>query len=142
MLTPYASPPDPRSGLTRAQDGLFLLQSRPDIVHGYRRAVLTPNVVEFGRLCVAQGIDPGAGDATQVCARLARALGGVTVVQKGAVDYISDGERTLACDVPGGLKRSGGQGDTLTGALVTFLAWARAYRERLWEYGLLGVCLG
>ena len=118
----------------RTQDGLFLLQSRLGIVHGYRHAVLTPNVVEFARLCEAQGIDPAAGDAREVCARLARAFGGVTIVQKGQVDYISNGESTVVCDVIGGLKRSGGQGDTLTGALVTFLAWGRAYRDRLWEY--------
>lgn len=31
-------------------DGLFLIQTDPSIVKGYRRAVLTPNVVEFGRL--------------------------------------------------------------------------------------------
>jgi len=32
------------------------------------------------------------------------------------------------------LKRSGGQGDTLTGSLVTFLAWKRAYQEKLWDH--------
>jgi len=34
-------------------DGLFLIQSDPSVVKGYRRAVLTPNVVEFGRLVEA-----------------------------------------------------------------------------------------
>lgn len=32
-------------------DGLYLLQDHPEIVKGYERAVLTPNVVEFQRLC-------------------------------------------------------------------------------------------
>lgn len=32
-------------------DGLWLLQQEPDVVKGYKRCVLTPNVVEFGRLC-------------------------------------------------------------------------------------------
>lgn len=31
-------------------DGLFLVQNDPSVVKGYARAVLTPNVVEFGRL--------------------------------------------------------------------------------------------
>lgn len=34
-------------------DGLFLIQSDPSVVKGYKRAVLTPNVVEFGRLVEA-----------------------------------------------------------------------------------------
>ena len=32
-------------------DGLWLLQNEPELIKGYRKAVLTPNVVEFGRLC-------------------------------------------------------------------------------------------
>lgn len=31
-------------------DGLFLVQNDPSVIEGYERAVLTPNVVEFGRL--------------------------------------------------------------------------------------------
>jgi hypothetical protein len=34
-------------------DGLWLVQNAPNTVQGYKRAVLTPNVVEFGRLCRA-----------------------------------------------------------------------------------------
>lgn len=100
---------------------------------GYQEAILTPNVMEFARLCQALNVDPEAGEKKEVCGKLATALGGVTVIQKGPHDYISNGKYTLTCDVPGGLKRSGGQGDTLTGSLATFLAWRRAYRDRLWE---------
>lgn len=32
-------------------DGLFLVGNDPSVIKGYRRAVLTPNVVEFARLC-------------------------------------------------------------------------------------------
>lgn len=32
-------------------DGLFLVQQHPETVQGYKKAVLTPNVVEFKRLC-------------------------------------------------------------------------------------------
>lgn len=31
-------------------DGLFLVQTDPSVVKGYKRVILTPNVVEFGRL--------------------------------------------------------------------------------------------
>lgn len=34
-------------------DGLWLVQSDPEVVKGYKKAVLTPNVVEFERLCDA-----------------------------------------------------------------------------------------
>ena len=37
---------------------------------------------------------------------------------------------TLVCDVQGGLKRCGGQGDLLGGTLGTFLAWAKRFEER------------
>ncbi|KAF3919737.1 hypothetical protein ABW20_dc0107491 [Dactylellina cionopaga] len=79
------------------------------------------------------GIVVDAVNPSTACERLAKALGGVTVIQKGKQDYISNGEKTAACDVEGGLKRSGGQGDTLTGCLGTFLAWKKGYMDRLWE---------
>lgn len=34
-------------------DGLFLVCNEPNVVKGYKKCVLTPNVVEFGRLCDA-----------------------------------------------------------------------------------------
>lgn len=113
-------------------DGLWLAQTRPELVRGYRLCMLTPNVTEFARLAASMKIDL-SGDQTELCARLARAFGGVTVVQKGAKDYISSGERTMVSDIEGGFKRSGGQGDTLTGSLATFLAWRKAYLDRIWE---------
>ncbi|KAG7292701.1 hypothetical protein NEMBOFW57_002739 [Staphylotrichum longicolle] len=122
-------------------DALQIVQRDPDLVRGYGLAVLTPNVVEFGRLTAALGVDEEvqkakerAGETAKVEA-LARALGGVTVVQKGAVDQISDGKVTFAVDLEGGRKRSGGQGDTLTGSIATFLGWRKAYLDGLWEHG-------
>jgi len=120
-------------------DALALVSGDPDLVRGYELAVLTPNVVEFGRLTAALGIDDevaqakeGRGESAKVEA-LARALGGVTVVQKGAKDLISNGKTTLTVDLKGGLKRSGGQGDTLTGSIATFLGWRKAYHDKIWE---------
>lgn len=116
-------------------DGLYLAQTRPELVQDYPLCILTPNVVEFGRLAKSKNIDPAAeADQTQVCAKLAKAFGGVTIIQKGPKDYISDGQQTLVSDMEGGLKRSGGQGDTLTGSLATFLAWRQAYLDKIWDH--------
>ncbi|KAL8905454.1 MAG: hypothetical protein Q9207_002647, partial [Kuettlingeria erythrocarpa] len=38
-------------------DALWLIQSRPELVKGYKECVLTPNVVEFGRLADSVGLD-------------------------------------------------------------------------------------
>ncbi|KAK1827193.1 H-hydrate dehydratase [Podospora conica] len=119
-------------------DALLLVAREPELVRGYKLAVLTPNVVEFGRLTKALGVgDAVAGkeDGGERVKALAWALDGVLVLQKGRVDRLSDGQRTWTVDVEGGLKRSGGQGDTLTGSIGTFLAWRRAYLEGLWEEG-------
>ncbi|KAI1394178.1 Ribokinase-like protein [Hypoxylon trugodes] len=121
-------------------DALAIVIKTPELVMGWREVVLTPNVVEFGRLW--KGIKPsssspeansGADSPNQVEA-LSKALGGVTIVQKGGTDLISNGGTTLKVDLRGGLKRSGGQGDTLTGSIATFLAWRKAYLDRIWEH--------
>jgi ATP-dependent NAD(P)H-hydrate dehydratase len=127
-----------------------LITEKPDLVKGYKECILTPNVVEFGRLAKALGIkvpsqtdvekenkseDEKTSQASEACEKLARALGGVTIIQKGAKDVISNGVTSIIADIPGGLKRSGGQGDTLTGSLGTFMAWRAAYHEGLWDTG-------
>ena len=115
-------------------DGLYLAQTRPELVDGYKECILTPNVVEFGRLAKSKGIDTNNEDSSTLCAKLAKSFGGVTIIQKGSVDYISNGEQTLISDGEGGLKRSGGQGDTLTGSLATLLAYRKAYLDRIWDH--------
>lgn len=120
-------------------DALALVIKAPELVHGWREVVLTPNVVEFGRLW--KGVknggneDPGSGaDSPDQVEALSKALGGVTIVQKGGKDFISNGETTLTVDLRGGYKRSGGQGDTLTGSIATMLAWRKAYLDKLWDH--------
>ena len=116
-------------------DALWLIQSQPDLIHGYKECVLTPNVVEFGRLAKAVGIGedemPDTGEAG--CKKLAAALGGVLILRKGPVDWISDGSISTKCEQEGGRKRSGGQGDTLTGSIGTLLAYRSLYLEGLWD---------
>lgn len=126
---------DPPVPLVLDADALWLVQSDPEIVSGYKECILTPNVVEFGRLAKSVGLDQSSGDTSKQCQELAAKLGGVCIIQKGPVDYISQGRDTTESDFKGGLKRSGGQGDTLTGSLGTFLAWRQVYHEGLWDVG-------
>ena len=132
-------------------DGLYMIGEDISIIKGYRRAVLTPNVVEFKRLSEQIGIDPKIPD-DQRAALVSKSLGGVTVLQKGAKDIISSDttgdeadlkesrmegadvgaemiQETVEVDVEGGLKRSGGQGDVLSGCVGTFMAWGRCYED-------------
>ena len=129
-------------------DALLIIQQEPNLVKGWDEVILTPNVVEFARLWDSNfppRLHPDGGgegrnyviaekDLEQVVT-LANRLWGPTVVRKGTKDYISNGtpEGTVVVDLEGGLKRSGGQGDTLTGAIATFLGWRRAYLDGLWE---------
>ncbi|KAJ5105574.1 YjeF C-terminal domain carbohydrate kinase-like protein [Penicillium alfredii] len=129
-------------------DGLLIVTEDPGLVKGYRDCILTPNVVEFGRLAKGLGLKIASqsaiaksqdGDRTsresEACEQLSKALGGVTIIQKGPHDVISNGVTSIISDIRGGLKRSGGQGDTLTGSLGTLLAWRAAYLNRMWDSG-------
>ena len=126
---------DPPVPLVMDADCLFLIQQEPDLVKGYKDCILTPNVMEFARLAKAMNVDVEVKESEKVCQKLANAMGGVCIIQKGKNDYISNGEETTVSDFKGGLKRSGGQGDTLTGSLGTFLAWRQIYHEGLWDVG-------
>ncbi|KAJ7224153.1 Ribokinase-like protein [Mycena pura] len=132
-------------------DALWLVGQDISLIKGYRRAVVTPNVAEFARLSDQLGIDP-ASPANKRAGLVSRALGGVTVLQKGAADIVSvdstgdaadldasllgraDPQReraqeTVEVDTKGGLKRCGGQGDILSGTVGTMLAWAKCYED-------------
>jgi ATP-dependent NAD(P)H-hydrate dehydratase len=126
------SPPIP---MVLDADALWLVQTEPDLIKGHKECILTPNVVEFGRLAKSVGMDQTKGDPAGQCQELSRILGGVCIIQKGPVDYISQGVETTVSEFEGGLKRAGGQGDTLTGSLGTFLAWREVYHEKLWDIG-------
>lgn len=106
-------------------DGLFYVTQNPDLVRGYARAILTPNVVELDRLYRAVlGSAPATQDIETKVAELARALGHVTVLAKGAEDIISDGRDCLRCKEQGSPRRCGGQGDLLAGSVATFAYWS------------------
>lgn len=109
-------------------DGLWLLQNEPDLIKGYKKAILTPNVAEFGRLCDTLGIDCKQ-EPDSAAKKLAQALEGPTVLEKGPVDCITNGKEVLYVDLQGGLKRCGGQGDVLAGCLGTLAGWAKIYQD-------------
>ncbi|KAL4965629.1 ATP-dependent (S)-NAD(P)H-hydrate dehydratase [Aspergillus stella-maris] len=130
-------------------DGLLLVTEDPELVKGYKNCILTPNVNEFSRLAQALKIDvPSIAQISsehseeaktskeaEACEKLSNALGGVTIIQKGPHDVISNGNTSIVNEHQGGLKRSGGQGDTLTGSLGTLLGWRAAYHDGLWDSG-------
>jgi ATP-dependent NAD(P)H-hydrate dehydratase len=82
---------------------------------------------------------------------VSKALGGVTILQKGESDIIavntegaesreahevskislheSEQKEVVVVDTPGGMKRCGGQGDILSGGVGAFLAWAKCYES-------------
>lgn len=112
-------------------DSLFLLSLRPDLIKGYTKAVITPNVMEFGRICRALAIDNE--DNIETAQKVSKKLGGVTVIKKGQNEVIVKNDNFLINNFPGSVRRVGGQGDTLTGALATLLTWAEHYNAGFWD---------
>ncbi|KAK9182542.1 hypothetical protein WN944_025687 [Citrus x changshan-huyou] len=110
-----------------AQDGLFLVTNSIDLVSGYPLAVLTPNVNEYKRLVQkVLNCEVNDRDAPELLQSLAKQIGGVTILQKGKSDLISDGEIAKSVSIYGSPRRCGGQGDILSGSVAVFLSWARA----------------
>jgi ATP-dependent NAD(P)H-hydrate dehydratase len=80
---------DPPVPMVLDADALWLVQTDPDIIKGHKECILTPNVVEFGRLAKSVGLDQDIKNPEKACQELSNILGGVCIIQKGAVDYIS-----------------------------------------------------
>lgn len=82
-------------------DGLWHLTNNPLVIKGYKKAVLTPNAMEFSRLVHSvlkrADVPPAVDPDPALVAEVARALGGVTVVHKGSSDVISNGIFTEFC---------------------------------------------
>ncbi|KAI8922043.1 Ribokinase-like protein [Powellomyces hirtus] len=115
-------------------DGLYLIQSEPELIKGYPLAVLTPNVNEFSRLCEAMNVRCDKEHVETAAEKLSQALGNVTILQKGENDTISNGKEVLTCSAEGSPRRCGGQGDLLSGACATFLAWGKNYESKAWDH--------
>lgn len=127
-------------------DGLFILSSAlaatprtpsqealvAAIKSSPERVIVTPNKVEFERLCSAVGIAGGerGGDAfaraETLAAQVARGIGAnVLMIVKGPRDVISDGTETISCGAEGSPRRAGGQGDVLAGLTLAFQLWSQ-----------------
>lgn len=105
-------------------DALYFLNQNISLIQGYSKAILTPNIAEFGRLyTVVVGNDGENLSITDKSAKLANKLGNVTLLVKGAVDVVTDGHSTVTSNEPGSGRRCGGQGDILSGSVGTFACW-------------------
>ncbi|KAM4561018.1 ATP-dependent (S)-NAD(P)H-hydrate dehydratase [Fundulus diaphanus] len=108
-------------------DGLWLISQQPSVIHGYQKAILTPNFMEFTRLFEALHHEPMNGsDHRRSVMQLSGAMGNLTLVLKGEQDLISDGNKVYSCSVEGSGRRCGGQGDLLSGSMGVMAHWAHA----------------
>lgn len=120
-------------------DGLYFISLCPDIVRGYIKTILTPNMAEFDRLYAAvYRSEPNRTESANTAVQqLCQTLGNVTIVRKGPSDVISDGHNVVECTEPGSARRCGGQGDILAGALGTFTYWSqKAFGSRTRDLNL------
>ena len=62
-------------------------------------------------------------------ALLSSALGGITILRKGAIDIITNGDKFILIGKPYSLRRCGGQGDILAGIIGLWLYWTNIYYD-------------
>lgn len=110
-------------------DGLFFVSQKPDILKNYPAPiVLTPNVMEFNRL-VGQNGDGTKLERSKIFLDSMGENNKITFLCKDHEDeIISKSEYYKVCGGGSG-RRCGGQGDLLSGAVSTFLAWALMKNE-------------
>ncbi|XP_053603399.1 ATP-dependent (S)-NAD(P)H-hydrate dehydratase [Plodia interpunctella] len=97
-------------------DGLFLITENLDLIRDFSSPViLTPNKIEFERLCTKTN---GASGLNQIGKN-------VLVFKKGVSDEIYSGNPEIQwkSEIGGSGRRCGGQGDILSGSIATFLYW-------------------
>lgn len=119
-------------------DGLSLVAGQPQLIRDYPGGcVLTPNAPELERLL---GDGPATYAERDWPAVLQRRFGsGITVLQKGRIDRVwlssADGKGPPSVDcLPGGsLRRCGGQGDVLSGAVAALLRWSLQNSQQMRE---------
>ncbi|ODM98386.1 ATP-dependent (S)-NAD(P)H-hydrate dehydratase [Orchesella cincta] len=114
-------------------DALFLITEKPELIKGYPKVILTPNSVEFARLCTAvlgEEVKPAPSASAEKVRELAIAFGHVTILHKGATDVASNGRLTVCCAGGGSNRRCGGQGDLLAGSLAVLFHWATGFGDR------------
>ncbi|CCF58325.1 hypothetical protein KAFR_0E01710 [Kazachstania africana CBS 2517] len=124
-------------------DGLYLVCQDKEVRDMLKkfpvgRIILTPNVVEFKRICDA--LTGGKADEIDGNKRMGAFIANelkCIVVQKGTSDQIfspANASSMLVNSQEGSNKRVGGQGDTLTGCIACMLAYSRA----MYDFKLCG----
>lgn len=119
-------------------DALWML-AQPQyrtLLDGYKNVVLTPNVVEYKRLiadenesCQNKGEDNNNNPFREAI-----------IVRKGRMDsIIKNNTEIFSCQETGGMKRSGGIGDVLSGTLGTLVAWNNILSKSNNEKGVSGI---
>ncbi|CCH58790.1 hypothetical protein TBLA_0A10100 [Henningerozyma blattae CBS 6284] len=92
--------------------------------------VLTPNIIEARRIAKAVTKQ----DCNNTAGRIIASQFKCVVIEKGAADHVhypdNNSTRDITCRVEGSLKRVGGQGDTLAGAVLAMIAYSRCMEER------------
>ena len=109
-----------RWGVTVAhvQGGIALVEKDLSLVAGKQNVILTPNMMEYKRLCSAAGLPDNDNPSA-----LADKLKGPTIIQKAAHDRVALPGTIVTNTVEGVPRRCGGQGDVLSGVLAALLAW-------------------
>ncbi|ESO03381.1 hypothetical protein HELRODRAFT_185644 [Helobdella robusta] len=110
-------------------DALWIVVEDSEVLRDYKKAVLTPNLVEFSRLYKSLTNttlnDADAHEPVESVKKLSNLLGNVTIVRKGYQDIITDGVQVVISEVSqSNPRRCGGQGDVLAGLIGTFSHWA------------------
>ena len=108
-------------------DGLYIITLKPSLLKGAKNVTLTPNKIEFERLCNAVAKETGVPTVNDIS--LIDYFGpGVTIVEKGEVDKVfnSIGRTKIS---GGSVCRCGGQGDILSGSIALFTYWAHESKQ-------------
>ncbi|PAV89063.1 hypothetical protein WR25_08921 [Diploscapter pachys] len=112
-------------------DGLWFLSENITMLPRLESAILTPNFMEFSRLCkAALGVDDvvkirDPEEIRKLAVRLSDKIG-VAVFVKKEHDILVDPEGDVTeSEAIGSPRRVGGQGDTTAGSLGLLLYWAR-----------------
>nr|CCA21974.1 conserved hypothetical protein [Albugo laibachii Nc14] len=109
-------------------DALYFVSNEPDLIRDYTHLILTPNAMEYARLCAALHLieDADPKKASEIDpATLSERIGNPIVVRKATADSISDGVTNLVIEEHSSPRRCGGQGDIMSGCIATFTAWAK-----------------
>ncbi|CAI5760617.1 unnamed protein product [Candida verbasci] len=119
-------------------DALYLLSLNTNLIKNYKKAILTPNVMEFKRIANKLDIDINLNETNQEkiineTQLVSEKLGDLIIVRKGQCDIIANFKTFLISDFEASGKRVGGQGDTLTGSIATLVNWSNNYIDQFWD---------